>query len=193
MKKIKVEWLMDKGDIFGLVTGYDISMHFSVIHAGCPEQEILLSPIIPIVPLFNVKTLGAIRKRVIKEFKKEIAVTVDDIYRSIAEIEEQDRKEWEAANAAHKKWLAHQLDLPTITTEMKQYVINKCRENGYDVTLEDFEEAIVSNSPRGAFARSFLVEIDDRPGIYSYSRGCVDTDTVSLVGSLINEPETIIS
>lgn len=183
MANVKVDWNMKNGEFFGTVTGYGLTIDFLTENSGCSKQKILWS-----TPLVQ----GAIRKRTIKAFETAVNEIVCDAYNSIEEMYEQERREYRAAVEAHKKRLARHLDFATITIEMREYVVAKCQELGYDVTLENFEDAIISDSPRGAFARSFLAEIDDRPGIYSKRRRCVDVDTTNLVASVANDPETIV-
>ena len=184
MAKVKiVDWHQDRhGDFFGTAAGYGITMDFLAENSGCPNQEIFWS---------TKLVIGAIRRRILDDFELAVNKLIDNVYQEIAEMEEEERREWQAAAAAHKKWLAEVLDLPTITAEMKHYVVEQCQKDKYDVTMENFEDAIISNSPRGAFARSYLAHVDDRPGIYSMRRNCVDADTTSLVSAIYEEPETI--
>ena len=188
-EKVKVtDWFQDRhGDFCGTISGHGMTVNFFAEHSGDSDQEIFFGTD------DNKLVIGAIRNRVLDDFEAAVNKLINDVYQEIAEIEEQEHREWRAAVAAHKKWLAETLDLPTITAEMKQYVVNQCQKDRYDVTMENFEDAIISDSPRGAFARSYLAHIDDRPGIYSMRRNCVDADTVSLVSSIDGEPETIVA
>lgn len=103
-----------------------------------------------------------------------------------------DRIEEEENRWAEKKYLTECLEISTITEEMKQYVVEKCKKDKYDVTMENFNDAIISLSPRGAFARSYLAEIDDRSGIYKTRTRCVDANTTSLVSAISEMQETTI-
>ena len=180
-----VDWHQDKhGDFFGTVAGYGITMGFLAENSGCSNQEIF----------WDTKlVLGAMRKRVLNSFEAAVNQLIDDVYQEIAEMEEQEHREWRAAVAEHKKWLAQLLDVKSITLEMRQYVIGKCKECGHIIDAAEFEHAIIEQSPRGAFARSFLAHVDDRSGIYSMRRNCVDADTVSLVAAISEEPETTVA
>ena len=101
-----------------------------------------------------------------------------------------DRIEEEKGRWAQKKYYVNVLKIDTIPDHMKKYVVEKCQTAGYDVTMENFNDAIISLSPRGAFARSFLAQIDDRDGIYSMRNNCVDANTTNLVETIGNEEET---
>jgi hypothetical protein len=180
MKKIKVDWYHNrKGDFVGTIAGHGVSTFFVAEDIGCKEPKVT----------FAAPIADSIRA----SFEARIGEVIENFYLEIAEMEEEEWREREAANAAHKKLLAQHLDFPTITAEMRQYVVDKCQKDGYDVTMENFEDAIVSNSPRGAFARSYLAQIDDRPGIYDMRRNCCDADTVSLVSAISEEPETTVA
>lgn len=180
MKKIKVDWHHNrKGDFVGTITGHGVSTFFVAEDSGCKEPKVT----------FAAPIADSIRA----SFEARIGEVIENFYLEIAEMEEEEWREREAANAAHKKLLAQHLDFPTITAEMRQYVVDQCQKDGYDVTMENFEDAIVSLSPRGAFARSYLGRIDDRPGIYSMRTRCIDADTTTLVSAIINEPETTVA
>lgn len=188
MAKVKiVDWFQDRhGDFCGTISGHGMIVNFFAEHSGDSDQEIFFGTD------DNKLVVGAIRKRVLDDFEAAVNKLIDDTYKEYAEIEEEICKERQAEADICKKWRAQHLNLATITPEMRQYVVEHAKKDGYDVTMENFDDAIVSNSPRGAFARSYLCQIDDRPGIYSMRTRCIDADTTTLVSAIINEPETTV-